>query len=359
MRVALSDWRDVHAPIGLLAIGTLTGVAYVGKIRADKFGSTSEISALLTYVVGALALLVDVWISMTIGVVNTILLSEKAMLESYVDRLSKVDFLAVVKFVLVTVIILPVLPNQEFTQFHINPARVWQVIIVSSLGFAGYLLEKQFGEKVGLWLAGILGGIVSSTAVTVSMGRMAQAKPERAESSLQAALLACSVACLRILVLVWFINPGLSKALVQPFLIISLGGFLLSVRMFRKDEAPPEAVISDLQNPFEIRPAIVFGILFVLLSVITELVRIQLGESGIIALSAIVGVTDVTPFIMTLTQSPEGVSRLFVAAAILAMMSNTIAKGTYFGVLSKANRKETALKYSILALIHVPFILFW
>jgi hypothetical protein len=147
-------------PAGLLAIATLTGIAYVAKIRSDRFGTTSEISALLTFIIGALAMLVDVWIAMAMGIVNTMLLSEKAMLESYVERLSKVEFLATVKFLLVTLIILPVLPNQEFTPFHINPTKVWQiVIIVSTLGFVGYMLEKKFGAKVGLWLSGILGGI--------------------------------------------------------------------------------------------------------------------------------------------------------------------------------------------------------
>ena len=105
-------------PVGLLAIATLTGIAYVAKIRVDRFGTTSEVSALLTFITGALAMLVDVWIAMALGVMNTMLLSEKAMLESYVERLSKVEFLATVKFILVTVIILPVLPNQEFTQFQ-------------------------------------------------------------------------------------------------------------------------------------------------------------------------------------------------------------------------------------------------
>ena len=112
-------------PTGLLAIALLTGVAYIAKIRAERFGTTSEISALLTFITGALAMLVDVWIAMAIGIVNTLLLSEKAMLESYVERLSKVEFLATVKFLLITIIILPVLPNQEFTQFHINPCLLY------------------------------------------------------------------------------------------------------------------------------------------------------------------------------------------------------------------------------------------
>jgi uncharacterized membrane protein (DUF4010 family) len=346
-------------PIGLLCISVLTGIAYIAKIRSDRFGTTSEISALLTFVTGALALLADIWIAMALGIVNTILLSEKAALESYVERLSKVEFLAAVKFLLVTVIIYPVLPNKDFTQFNINPIKIWQiVIIVSTLGFVGYLLEKRFGKKVGLWLSGILGGIVSSTAITISMGRMAKMNADRAEGALQATLLASSVSYLRMLVLIWFISPLMFHALALKFFIITLGGILLSLKMFHNEQVVKEAEITELQNPFEIKPAVVFGILFVAISVATGFVKATIGNSGILGLSVLVGLTDVTPFIMTLSNSAGEINTVFTAAIILAMMSNTIAKAFYFGALSTTNRKETAIKYGILALLHIPMLLF-
>lgn len=345
-------------PMGLLAVATLTGIAYVAKIRADRFGSTSEISALLTFITGALAMLVDIWIAMALGVMNTMLLSEKAMLESYVERLSKVEFLATVKFLLVTLIILPVLPNKEFTQFNINPTKVWQiVIIVSTLGFIGYLLEKKFGEKVGLWLSGLLGGIVSSTAVALSVGRMARNNPERAGSALQAALLACSVMYLRVLVLVWFINYSFFPNLWLPLVILFATGVLLSLVIFNKEEGVIASQIPELQNPFEVKPAIWFALMFVLLSVITGFIKSTIGNSGLLGLSAIVGVSDIDPFILSVVQGSDGSVKIFSSAIILAMMSNTVAKAIYFGSLSPTTRKETALKFSIFALLHIPFIL--
>jgi uncharacterized membrane protein (DUF4010 family) len=345
-------------PSGLLAIATLTGIAYVAKIRSDRFGSTSEISALLTFIIGALAMLVDVWIAMAMGIVNTMLLSEKAMLESYVERLSKVEFLATVKFLLVTLIILPVLPNQEFTQFHINPAKVWQiVIIVSTLGFVGYLLEKKFGPKVGLWLSGILGGIVSSTAVTLSIGRIARSNPERGSSALQAVLLASGMMYLRVMMLIWFINGAFLPNLWYRLVILAGIGVILSLRMFQKDSSGGKLETPELQNPFEIRPAIGFALLFVILSVVTGLIKSTLGNSGLLGLSAIVGVSDIDPFILSIIQSSDGTMHIFTSAIVLAMMSNTIAKAIYFGSLSPATRKETVLKFSIFALAHVPLII--
>ena len=345
-------------PVGLLAIATLTGIAYVAKIRVDRFGTTSEVSALLTFITGALALLVDVWIAMALGVMNTMLLSEKAMLESYVERLSKVEFLATVKFILVTVIILPVLPNHEFTQFNINPFKIWQiVIIVSTLGFVGYLLEKKFGSKLGLWMSGIFGGIVSSTAVTLSVGRMARNNPARGSTALQAALLASSVTYLRTFVLIWFINDSFLPNLWLRFIILSLVGIVLSIRMFKKESPVLESVMPEMQNPFEIRPAIGFALLFILLSVVTGLVKTTMGNSGLLGLASVVGVSDITPFILSIVQGSDGTMHLFTSAIILALMSNTIAKGIYFVSLSPTTRKEAILKYSIYAILHIPFVI--
>jgi uncharacterized membrane protein (DUF4010 family) len=346
-------------PIGLIAVASLTGIAYVAKIRVERFGSTSEFSALLTFVTGALAMLVDIWIPLALGIVNTILLSEKAMLESYVERLSKVEFLATIKFLLITVIILPVLPNQDYTPFHINPVNVWKiVIIVSTLGFVGYLLEKKFGAKRGLWISGIFGGIVSSTAVTISLGRMARLHPARAGSALQAALLACSMMYVRVLLLLWFINGSFIPLLWYRLLFLSLAGILLSMRMFQKDISNEEMETPELQNPFEIRPAIVFGLFFVLLSVVTGFVQTTIGNSGLLMLAGVVGVSDITPFVLSVIQGSDGTMKIFTSAIVLALMSNTIAKAFYFGTLSSTTRKETAIKYSIFALLHIPFIVF-
>jgi uncharacterized membrane protein (DUF4010 family) len=344
-------------PIGLLSIAALTSIAYIAKIKVERFGSTSEISALLTFVAGALALLVDVWVAMALGVVNTILLSEKAALESYVERLNKVEFLATVKFVLVTVIILPVLPNQEYTRFKLNPTSIWQiVIIVSTIGFVGYFLSKKFGEKIGLWLSGAFGGVISSTAFTMAVGRIAQKNPGRAEESLQAAVLASSVMYLKLLVLIWLVNSNFVSTMWWRLVLLFFIGLALAVRVIWRSEPNKHESVPTLQNPFEIRPAMAFGALFVILSVVTSFVKQNMGDPGVLGLSAIVGVSDIVPFILSLIHSSGMMSQVVAPAIIIATMSNTIAKGVYFGALSPSTRKETAITYSVWALLHVPLL---
>ncbi len=308
-------------PVGLLSIAALTLIAYIAKIKVERYGSTSEISALLTFVTGALALLVDVWIAMALGVVNTILLSEKAALESYVERLNKVEFLATIKFLLVTVIILPVLPNQEYTRFKLNPTTIWEIVIlVSTLGFVGYFLSKKFGQKIGMWLSGALGGVVSSTALTMAVGRIARKDPQRAMEALQASVLAGSVMNLRVLILIWLINDSIIPVLAWRLVLLFFIGVVLSVRIMWRSSAGNENSVPALQNPFEIRPAMAFGALFVMLSVATGIVQKSFGDNGVLGLSTIVGVTDVVPFILSLIRGSD------------VLVENSSARDYYFHV---------------------------
>jgi uncharacterized membrane protein (DUF4010 family) len=348
-------------PVGMISIASLVLLSYYAKLRGGRLGWTSEVAALLTFLVGALALLTDVWVAMALAIVTTLLLSEKSEVESYVERLNKSEFLAVVKFILVTAIILPVLPNAEYTQFKLNPTAIWKIVIlVSSLGFVGYMLMKKFGGSRGMWLSGLLGGIVSSTAVSVSAGRIARRTPEHSGGALQAALLASSVMHLRILALIWFLNPT-----YVPYLWWKLGalagiGMVMAPRILTRDSTAKEiAEVETLQNPFEIKPAMFFAVFFVVISVVTMIIRNSFGNAGVLVLSGIVGVTDINPFILSLINNP-GIERLFISAIVIATMSNTIAAGAYFGgqLQNKSIRNETFLRYGIWALLHIPFVFF-
>ncbi|MGE5222808.1 MAG: MgtC/SapB family protein [Omnitrophica WOR_2 bacterium] len=346
-------------PIGLLSVAGLILVEYIDKLKHDHIGWTSEISALLVFITGALCLLTDIWLPLALGVVNVFLLSEKNDVEAFVERLDQTEFLAVLKFLLVTLIILPILPNQAYTQFQLNPARIWEIVIlVSSIGFTGYILSKKFGGKVGLWLSGILGGIVSSTAVSVAMGRIAQNNPAQGKNALQASILASSVMYVRILVLIAIIQPIIAMHIAWKLIVLALVGlvFAVTIRNQPYDVAQNPPVIQT-KNPFEILPALMFAGLFIALTIITQLVFRYLGNSGILALSAIVGVTDIDPYVLSIIHSTSSAQSLIVSAVVIAMMSNTVTKGIYFGILANCNRKETAVRYGIWALAHLPMLL--
>ena len=345
--------------VGLLVVGALVLVEYMAKQKEGRFGGTSEIAALLTYIIGALALLADVWVSMALGIISTLLLSEKAEIEKYVEKLNKSEFLAVIKFLLITLIILPALPNKDYTQFNLNPTHIWQIVIlVSSIGFVGYFLMKRFGDKVGLWVSGILGGMVSSTAVSIAVGRIAKRDPAQSGNALQASILASSIMYVRILIIIWLINQSIIPLIWWKLILLAIIGIIISFMAKSKAPQSSENSVSTLQNPFEIKPAVIFAALFVLLSIITILVRNFLGNVGLLFLSALVGITDIDPFILSLVSKLQPIETIVVSAIIIAMMSNNIIKAIYFAFQAKQEQKKTFILYGIWTLLHIPLIFF-
>ena len=344
-------------PIGIIVIGSMTLAGYLAKQKSGAIGWTSEIAALLIFVVGVLCLVADIWIPMALGIFTTLLLSEKAHLEQYIEKLDKSEFLAVVKFLIVTVIILPALPDKEYTQYNLNPYRIWQIVIlISSIGFVGYFLMKKFGDKFGLWLSGLMGGIVSSTAVSIAMGNIAKSNEHLAKRAFQATILASSVMYLRILVIIYFINSGIAYDIWWKLLALFLFGLLLAFLVHAKKDGTPSTPISSIQNPFEIKPAVIFASLFVILSVVTVIVQQFFGEGGLLGLAAIVGVTDIDPFILSIINNQKLIENVVIAAIIVSMMSNTFVKGIYFGFLTKGLRKQVSLYFAVWGLIHLVFI---
>ncbi len=343
-------------PVGLLSVTSLVLIGYLAKLKEGHYGWTSEIAAVLTYIIGALTILADVWVPLALGIITTLLLSEKSDLEKYVEKLDKSEFLAVLKFLLVTLIILPALPDKEYTKYLLNPYKIWLIVVfVSTLGFVGYFLIKKFGDRVGLWLSGIMGGIVSSTAVTIAVARIAEKDPSKNKGALQASLLASSVMYVRILFLVWLINPSFVGALWWKLCALTLVGIVLSFGIKERQKEKSDNAGSTLQNPFEIRPALMFAAMFVILSVLTVIVKNYFGDSGLISLSAITGVTDIDPFILSLIRGTIPVENIVISAIIIAMMSNTIIKGIYFVFFSKQESKQVLWRYLLWAAIHIPF----
>jgi len=344
---------DFIIPVGIIVIGGMVLSSYLAKQKSGAVGWTSEIAALLTFIVGVLSLVADIWIPMALGIFTTLLLSEKAGLEQFIEKLDKSEFLAVVRFLLVTLIILPALPDEDYTKYDLNPYRIWQIVIlISSIGFVGYFLMKKFGDKVGLWLSGLMGGIVSSTAVSIAMGNIAKKNDSLANRAFQATILASSVMYIRILVLIYFLNSSIAYDIWWKLIILFLCGLILAFILHVKNEDVPAGPISSIQNPFEIKPAVIFASLFVILSVVTIWVKQFFGEGGLIGLSVIVGVTDIDPFILSIIGKQSLLAKVINSAIIISMMSNTVVKGIYFGFLARGLRRKVILFFTLWAAIH-------
>jgi uncharacterized membrane protein (DUF4010 family) len=162
---------------------------------------------------------------------------------------------------------------------------------------------------------------------------------------------------LRILVLIWFINPNFVQYLWWKMLLLSAIGFFMVIGIPSRKSDNGGNEETALQNPFEIRPAMVFGLFFVGLAAITVLAQQAFGKTGLLVLSFITGVSDIDPFILSLVNQAASVEVVFVSAIIIAAMSNTLVKGIYFALISKQMQKITFMRFGVWALLHIPFIL--
>src|SRR5215510_196638 len=204
--------------IGLAVLGGLMIVSYFHKVAtAEAAGITTEVSALATYLIGALVYREHYWIGATIAVLSLLLLELKEALEGLAQRVEPNEILTAAKFLLLTVVILPIVPNREFTPFHINPFKTWLVVVaVSGVSFGSYLVQRALKAREGVFLSALLGGAYSSTATTVVLAKQAkeQSNPNLFAGSM---LGACGMMYARLVILVALFSGELATKLAAGF----------------------------------------------------------------------------------------------------------------------------------------------
>ena len=350
----LSDGELLPQALGFLAIAGFLMLAYREKLAAGRAGVTSEMAGLLIYLVGALVERDYYWIAVTLGVASVLLLELKAALEGLTRRIAPDDILAFGKFLLLTAVVLPLLPNAELTRFRVNPFKTWVIVAaVSGISYAGYVLQRLMRERAGTLLTAALGGTYSSTATTVALARQAAAAG-RPRLYAGATLLASGVMYLRLSLLLLLFNEALFVRLAAPFVLLAaaaiVGGLLWSSSGAGRGTPTPAAAP---RNPLELGTALLFAGVYVVMLVATRYAA-DLGRAGVYGLAALMGVADVDPFTMGLTQSTPGETPLGVAAAaiVIAAASNNLIKGIYALAIARgAAGWQSVLLLAALALL--------
>jgi uncharacterized membrane protein (DUF4010 family) len=329
---------------GLLVLGAWLIVyyrAYVGA--ADEQGEPNvgivvPVLNVHAYVLGAVALALPPWIAVTITVVAVLLLTGREQLHALARRVEIKEIVTVGQFLVLTGIVLPLLPNQPVTTLTpITPRQVWlALVVVCAFSYVSYLAQRYWAAAAGaLWMAA-LGGLYSSTATTVVLARQAKAEAALRRQAQAGITLATAIMYLRILAIVAIFNLGLARVLILPLGALSLAAFIFCAVQYRwragaNKQSAQAMHLAASANPLELGAAAIFALLFVAVSVITVLVKSQLGISGIYALAAIVGISDIDPFVLNLAQGGvAGIENAALAAAILiAASSNNILKAVY------------------------------
>ena len=349
----------VPVALGFVVVGAFLLVSYLHKLAtAEEAGVTTEVSGLVTYVLGALVFHDHYWIAVTVVVLAMLLLELKVALEGLSERIPSEEVITFTKFLLLTVVILPAVPNQEFTTFHLNPFKTWLIVAaVSGVSYGSYVLQRVTKGRGGIVLAALLGGAYSSTVMTVALARRArrESRPNLFAGSM---LLASGVMYFRVLVLLGIFNRALVSRLAGPFLVLGTCAVLVGFAWTRLPDRSSGAVEREYvaKNPLEVGSAFLFAVIFMVALIATGIVLEQFGTIGIYGLAALMGVTDVDPFIMGLTQTAGSSTPLTAAAAaiVLATASNNALKGVYARVFSdRATGTRGLVALVALALVSV------
>jgi len=349
--------------LGFLVVAGFLFLSYWHKLITSEFaGITSEVSALTIYIIGGLVYQGHFWIATAVSVASALLLELKTALEGLTKRIAPEEIFTFTKFLLLSVVILPIVPNQAFGPFHINPFKTWLVVVaVSTVSYGSYVLQKVTKQQGGPVLAALLGGAYSSTVTTVALARRAS-REQRPHLFAGAILIASGVMYLRLAILLGLFNRSLMVKLAPSFLGLALLALSVGWVWSRRPDASSEAIKREFEppNPLELRVAFLFAAVFLVMMVATQWVITYLGKAGVYALAAIMGVSDVDPFIMSVTQATPTVAPLAVGSAsiLIAAASNNIVKGIYAYVMAdrKTGTPSVCLLLGLAALGLVPLL---
>ncbi|MBI3299646.1 MAG: MgtC/SapB family protein [Elusimicrobia bacterium] len=331
----LGPWFPVAC---LLAVASLlAGSYYVSATPRDR-GLTSEVAALLTFLLGAMAALGFEREAAAAAVVMTALLGFKPVLHAAVKKLGRAEFHAALQFLLVTVVVLPNMPDRGYGPWEaFNPYRVWlMVAVISGLSFAGYAAVKVLGPLAGTSVASLLGGVVSSTAVTLALARRHREQPGAWRLHAGGILLASSVMFPRVLVEVAAVNASLIPRLAAPLAAAALVGLAAAgLLIWRTGGGPSEG--PELRNPLQLGAALFFAASIALVTLATVALRSWLGEGGVYATSAIAGVMDVDAVTLSMARLSRGDLSAEVAARgiLIASGVNTLSKAAMAAVIAR------------------------
>jgi uncharacterized membrane protein (DUF4010 family) len=341
-----------------VALSALVIVSYATTAARGELGITTEVTALLAFIVGALCGWEKVGVASVVTVVCLLLLTLKDFLHRLARRVELADVEATLQFAVISVIILPLLPNQNFGPPPIdviNPYKIWlMVVLIAGLNFLGYLLVKVLGSEHGLVLTGILGGLVSSTAVTLSFSQRSRQEPSLSSAFVLAILVAWTIMFVRVFIMVGVVNRELARSLALALACMAAAGLLISVFLWQRSKARETGTVSAGANPFELSEAIKFGFLFGFVTVVAKAAETYFGATGLYLAGALAGLTDVDAISLSManlaTTNPES---LLIAARtiVIAVVANTLVKAGMAAFMGAPALRRTVSLATILLLI--------
>jgi uncharacterized membrane protein (DUF4010 family) len=348
------------------AVALLVIVSYAVTAARGELGITTEVTALLAFLLGWLCMRDQIALAGGLAVASALVLALKDWLHQLAQRIEARDVEATLKFAIVTLIILPLVPNETFGPPPLdvlNPHQVWlMVVLISAVNFLSYILVKVVGPEHGFGLTGLLGGLVSSTAVSLGFAQRSRAQPEQSPALALGILLAWTVMFVRVVVIVAVVNLALAQRLLPVMAGLALTSLAICAWLWRRRVSQAgKADVAAGENPFELWQAVRFGLAFGVVILAARAAELYLGESGLYLAGAVAGLTDVDAISLSMANLVRGDGARTTAAVttiVIAVVSNTLVK-TGMAVVLGAPPLKRLVGGAALALVAVGGLLLW
>jgi uncharacterized membrane protein (DUF4010 family) len=321
-------------PIAVMALATLMiGLFYYETTSADR-GLTTEMAALAAPLLGML-LTRDALLAVAVAVIVTLLLLSKPWFRAWIPKLQREDLTASIQLLIVFAILLPLLPVRTLDPWGVlSPRKVgWMVALIATVDFLGYALNRMLGARRGTLLTGLVGGMVSSTVVTVSMSRQAREDPSLKDPGQVAVMLACAVMGVRVAILAGIVGgPTLVRPLLAPMGVMVLILLGASGWIYRMGAMGVSGEALPVKNPFHLKRAAAWGLALATVLLVSAAARAWFGDRGLLVTAGLSGLADVDPITLAVGSQVRSVglpAATAVLAIILAVGSNTIAKAGF------------------------------
>lgn len=327
----------VFSALAMLALGGLLAVSYWVRLRSDDdLGLTTEIALLLTFALGVAAVTGPMAPTAAVAVVAALLLSMKPTLHRWVRQVERFELEALFKLALISVVVLPLLPNQGYGPGQVlNPYLLWwAVVFVAGLSFVGYIAIRVLGARLGILATGLFGGIASSTATTLALSRLVRANGSLAPVAAAGIVVAGSVTFLRILALVAVFAPILLVPLVWPMLAMAVTGCAgaILLHVISKDTRTVQDEVPNLGNPLKLTTALGFGALLAVVLIAVHFLRVRLGTEGVYTAAVLSGIADVDALTISVARLvmqdlpvTTGANAIFIVASVNTVLKAVIA----------------------------------
>lgn len=336
-------------PAGLVSLAALVVMANLIKVREKKEpGMTSEIAILLVYMLGVVIVVGEMSTAVVLGGGMAMLLHFKKQLHGFANAVGEKDMHAIIQFVLISLVILPILPHENYGPYEVlNPFKIWlMVVLIVGISLSGYVAYKLLGANAGTLLGGAIGGMVSSTATTVSFARRAKTNEQLIHLGTLVVMIASCMSLVRVLVEIGVAAPSVAPALIPP-LAAMLGVCILITGALFLFGKRGKVEIEEPSNPTEFKPALIFACLYAFILIAVAFAKDKFGDQGLYVVAIISGTTDMDAITLSTSQlAARGEVDNTVAwrSILMGCMANFVFK---FGIVAALGPKELTIRVAI------------